>query len=197
MKKLNDDLKSTLDTLKTGSIEYRSTMFSNFAKILNTKKEKIAELVGQIDYYKKRAREDDDATEEERYEKVQKTTRKTAVIKNEGFSSVKTETLSLQGLIRKEASRETKQVQDPAPKIEPEPSSPAPVKAGQNTIEKAQNPIHTNPPNRDKGKGKEGEPPKLAPRKVVNLDFSDEESEDEDSEDELGDLMDKTKKFDF
>ncbi|KAG2213880.1 hypothetical protein INT47_001149 [Mucor saturninus] len=199
MKSLNDDLKSALQAMKTESIEYRFTMFSNFTKVLNAKKEKIAELISEIDYLKKRTRDDTD--EEDMPVKIQKTKRGSKKqIKNEAFSTVKTETSSLQGLVRKEASssRETREL---SPNVKQEPSVATEEELLVTMKEEPLRPEEESIPRKTKDKGKAvdrgetmGKAQKKPDRQTVNLDST----SDDESEDELGDLLDKrTKKFDL
>ncbi|GAA5796684.1 hypothetical protein EDC94DRAFT_617765 [Helicostylum pulchrum] len=57
---INQKLRDALESLKKESIESRLTLFSNFSKVLNAKKERIVELACQVDYLNKRKREDND-----------------------------------------------------------------------------------------------------------------------------------------
>lgn len=52
MMNLNNSLESKLDIMKTESIEYHFTMYSNITKIHNTKN-KVVESMSDIDYYMK------------------------------------------------------------------------------------------------------------------------------------------------
>lgn len=215
MKNICDELKATLNTLKTESIEYRFTIFSNFSKVLNTKKEKIAELNSQVDYLQKRNRDvedDEEQAQDERPVKIQKIAApppRSKTQKAEASSSQprcvtrRAETLSSQTQIPEASSSQVsikKEASSPQVPIQKETSlSQVSMKKEPASSQEPTNKAETPQKTVDKGKAPQESIDKeeaSAKRKYVPIRTITFDTSEEESEDELKDLFDKkTKKF--